>query len=149
MNVRLLSLMSVFFLGATLSAAAVAACPEEHVLTEPRAFEKVSAKAVKIETREKVELGGWRNLEPFRMRMRHFTIQPGGRVPVHSHGDRPSMIYFISGEATEHNSLCAVPITHKPGTSIAEFGPDIVHWWSNDGDEPAVLISVDVVPSKK
>lgn len=136
-------------IGACLSSAALAGtCPEEHVLAEPRDLGKISGKDVKVEVREQVELGGWRNLQPLRMRLRHFTIQPGGRVPVHSHGDRPSILYFVSGVATEHNSLCAVPITHAAGASAAEFGPKIVHWWSNEGDVPAVLVSVDVIPSK-
>ncbi|MEO0719808.1 MAG: cupin, partial [Pseudomonadota bacterium] len=59
-----------------------------------------------------------------------------------------SILYFVSGDAVEHNSLCAVPIVHKAGDSAAEFGADVVHWWSNEGDVPAVLVSVDVIPSK-
>lgn len=149
MATRSLALLSAVLAGATLASPALAgSCPEEHVLSEPRDLGKVSAEGVKIEMRDQIELGGWREMAPFRMRMRHFTIQPGGRVPVHSHGDRPSILYFVSGEATEHNSLCAVPILHKAGESAAEFGANIVHWWSNEGHEPAVLISVDVVPSK-
>lgn len=148
MALRPVDLMSALLVGATLSTPAVAgSCPQEHALTEPRDLEQVSGKAVKVEVREQIELGGWRDMAPFRMRMRHFTIEPGGRVPVHSHGDRPSILYFISGEAVEHSSLCAVPIVHKAGETAAEFGGDIVHWWSNEGDEPAVLVSVDVIPS--
>ena len=125
------------------------ACPKEHQLTEPRTLEKVKGKAVKVTVLEQIELGGWRDMQPFRLRMRHFVIQPGGRVPIHKHDDRPSIIYFISGTATEHNAFCAEPIVHQAGTSTGEFGPGIVHWWSNDGDVPAVLVSADVIPSKK
>ena len=123
-------------------------CPDDHVLTAPRSLEKVKGSGVTIEVRDQIDLAGWRETGNLRLRMREFTIQPGGRVPMHSHGDRPSILYFISGTATEHNSLCAVPIVHEAGTSAAEFGPDLVHWWSNEGDEPAVLISVDIVPFK-
>ncbi|MEO1503285.1 MAG: cupin domain-containing protein [Pseudomonadota bacterium] len=140
---------SAFLVGVTLSSAALAgSCPAEHVLSEPRQLEKVSGQGVKVEVREQIELGGWRDMAPFTLRMRHFTIAPGGRVPMHSHGDRPSILYFVSGDAVEHNSLCAVPIVHKAGDSAAEFGADVVHWWSNEGDVPAVLVSVDVIPSK-
>ena len=143
------NLVIAALLGAAFSSTAAAgSCPEEHVLSEPRELEEISAAGVDIETHEQIELGGWRDMEPFRMRMRHFTIEPGGRVPVHGHGDRPSILYFVSGKATEHNSFCAVPIVHKAGESAAEFGADVVHWWSNDGDVPAVLISVDIVPSE-
>lgn len=142
-------LTSAFAVSAAMSTAAFAgSCPKEHVLTEARDLGEISGKDVKVETREGIELGGWRDMGQFRMRMRHFTIQPGGRVPVHSHGDRPSIIYFVSGEATEHNSFCATPIVHKPGESVAEFGADIVHWWSNEGDVPVVLVSTDIIPSK-
>ena len=123
-------------------------CPAEHVPTEPRDLGKVSGKQEKVETRETLELGGWRDMAPFRMRMRHFESAPGGRLPVRSHGDRPSIIYFISGTATEHNAFCAVPIEHKAGTTVSEFGPGITHRWSSDGDVPAVLISAEIVPSK-
>lgn len=149
MTARPATFLSAFLAVATLSSAALAgSCPAEHVLSTPRDLGKISGEAVKVEVRERIELGGWRDMAPFAMRMRHFTIQPGGRVPVHSHGDRPSILYFVSGEVTEHNSLCGVPIVHKPGQSAAEFGADVVHWWSNDGDTPVVLVSVDVIPSK-
>lgn len=137
-------------IAATLFSSMVSAgtCPDEHILSEPRDLEKIAGKAVAVETREEIELGGWRDMQPFNLRMRHFTIQPSGRVPVQGHGNRPSILYFISGEATEHNAFCAVPIVHKAGESAAEFGDGVVHWWANDGTEPAVLISVDVIPSK-
>src|SRR5215207_4099101 len=31
------------------------------------------------------------------MRLRKLVIQPGGVVPWHSHGDRPAIIYIVSG----------------------------------------------------
>lgn len=149
MFVRQLAIMSALSAGVVISSDAEAgACPAEHVLSEARDFGGISGKAVDVEIREQIELGGWRDMAPFRMRMRHFTIQPGGQVPVHSHGDRPSMLYFVSGDVIEHNSLCGVPIIHRAGETAAEFGADVVHWWSNEGDVPVVLISVDVVPSK-
>lgn len=132
----------------TCSAAMAGSCPEGEILSEPRDLGQISGEAVAVETREEIELAGWRGLQPLTLRMRHFTIEPGGRVPVHSHGDRPSILYFISGEATEHNAFCGVPIVHKAGESAAEFGAGLVHWWSNDGSVPAVLVSVDVIPSQ-
>ncbi|MEM9321142.1 MAG: cupin domain-containing protein [Pseudomonadota bacterium] len=140
-------ILGAVLLMALPSLAVAGSCPKDSVLTEPRDLDKVSGQAVSVETWETVELEDWRDVGPLRMRLRHFTIEPGGRVPVHSHGDRPSILYFVSGEATEHNAYCAEPIVHKPGESAAEFGPGIVHWWSNEGDVPVVLISVDIVPS--
>ncbi len=54
------------------------------------------------------------------MRVRRLEVQPGGIVPWHSHGDRPALIYIISGEIYEHASNCAVPILHKAGDVARE-----------------------------
>lgn len=142
---RLFGAVSITALAWSLPVTA-GSCPEEHVLSEARDLGSVSAKGVKVEVRESIALDRWRETPPLKMRMRHFTIEPGGIVPTHSHGDRPSIIYFVSGVMTEHNSLCAVPITHEAGTTAGEFGADIVHWWSNEGDETAILVSADIVP---
>jgi quercetin dioxygenase-like cupin family protein len=81
-----------------------------------------------------------------KMRMRKLTVQPGGIVPWHSHGARPANIYVISGAITEYRSTCAVPIEHKAGDVTAEFGA-LSHWWKNNTDKPAVLISSDILPA--
>ncbi len=79
------------------------------------------------------------------MRMRQLIVQPGGIVPWHSHEARPANIYIISGSITEYRSTCSVPIQHKAGDVTAEFGP-FSHWWKNNTNKPAVLISSDILP---
>ena len=76
------------------------------------------------------------------LRMRRLVIQPGGVVPWHSHGDRPALIYIVSGEITEYASDCTVPIVHKAGDVSVDA--DLSHWWKNFGDKKVVLISTDV-----
>lgn len=76
-------------------------------------------------------------------RARQLEIKPGGIVPWHSHGDRPAMIYVVSGEVTEYASTCAVPIVHRAGEVAAERAPTS-HWWQNTGKASSVLISVDL-----
>ena len=49
------------------------------------------------------------------LRFRKLTIEPGGVVPWHSHGDRPAIIYIAEGEIHEYASNCAAPIVHKAG----------------------------------
>lgn len=78
-------------------------------------------------------------------RLRQLEMKPGGIVPWHSHGDRPAMIYIVSGEVVEYASSCAVPITHKAG-DIAPEKNGTSHWWQNTGKTTAVLISVDLFP---
>ena len=83
----------------------------------------------------------------YQIRIRQLTIEPGGVVPWHSHGERPSNIYIISGAITEYRSSCAVPIEHRAGEVIPEFG-QISHWWRNNTDKPMVLISADLFHAK-
>ncbi len=76
-------------------------------------------------------------------RLRRLVIQPGGVVPWHSHGDRPAMIYIVSGQIVEYASNCAVPIVHKAGEAAAETHATS-HWWKNVGKQTVVLISADL-----
>ncbi len=78
-------------------------------------------------------------------RLRQLDMQPGAIVPWHSHGNRPAMIYIVSGEVIEYASNCAVPITHKAG-DVAPEKNGTSHWWKNNGSTAAVLISVDLFP---
>ena len=81
-------------------------------------------------------------------RLRQLDIKPGGIVPWHSHGNRPAMIYVVSGEVVEYASSCAVPIVHRTG-DIAPEKNGTSHWWQNTGNANAVLISVDLFPTEE
>ena len=81
------------------------------------------------------------------LRIRQLDIQPGGVVPWHSHGNRPAMIYIVSGEVVEYASNCAAPIMHKAG-DVAPEKNGTQHWWQNTGTSPVVLISVDLFPAE-
>ena len=78
-------------------------------------------------------------------RLRQLDVKTGGIVPWHSHGNRPAMIYIVSGEIVEYASNCAVPIVHKAG-DVAPEKNGTSHWWQNTGNSTAVLISVDLYP---
>src|SRR5262245_60345070 len=84
------------------------------------------------------------NIRDRKFRMRKLTIQPGGIVPWHSHGDRPAIIYIIDGEINEYASNCAVPIVHKAGDVVAETS-EVSHWWKNTGNKTVVLLSADLL----
>ena len=77
------------------------------------------------------------------LRTRRLVVQPGGVVPLHSHKDRPALIYTVSGSITEYSSACAAPIEHKAG-EISREADGLSHYWVNNGSEPAVLLSSDV-----
>ncbi len=80
------------------------------------------------------------------LRTRRLVIQPGGIVPLHSHKDRPALIYTLSGSITEYSSACAVPINHKAG-DISREADGLSHYWVNHGKVPAVVLSSDVFHS--
>lgn len=79
------------------------------------------------------------------LRFRKLVVQPGGVVPWHQHDVRPANIYIESGSITEYRSNCKVPVEHKAGDVVAEFG-NLAHWWKNNGKEAAVLYSADLLP---
>ena len=80
-------------------------------------------------------------------RMRRLVIQPGGVVPWHSHGDRPAIIYIVSGTVEEYASNCSVPIVHPAG-DVTEEKSGTSHWWKNTGKKTVVLLSADLFPVK-
>ncbi len=70
-------------------------------------------------------------------------------MPWHDHATRPANIYVVSGTIEEYRSDCKVPIVHKAGDAVAEFGAELSHWWQNKGAEPVVLISADLFTDGK
>jgi quercetin dioxygenase-like cupin family protein len=80
-------------------------------------------------------------------RLRRLEIKAGGVVPWHSHGDRPAIIYVVTGEITEYASTCAVPIVHRAGEATAELHATS-HWWKNTGKATVVLLSADLLHDK-
>lgn len=76
-----------------------------------------------------------------RMRMRVLTVAKGGVVALHSHENRPSVEYVLSGTATEF----------KDGTEKVYHTGDVVsadhttsHWWRNDTDGDLTILAVDI-----
>jgi quercetin dioxygenase-like cupin family protein len=131
-------------LGATIAAAGE--CPADKRVADgqgqkpgPTAPKDVTDKIIAMTDLTKEALG----IKDRLFRARQLDIKPGGIVPWHSHGDRPAMIYVVSGEVTEYASTCAVPIVHRPGEVAAERAPTS-HWWQNTGSTTSVLISVDL-----
>ncbi len=127
-------------------AAFAGSCPADQVLTQPREIGNVPLSKVSREVLANVRLEGWRNVGGFLLRMRRIELPPGGMVPTHSHGDRPSIAYVVKGTAIEHSAYCAVPVKHVAGEAAAEFGDGHTHWWENAGNEVVTFISADVVP---
>ena len=80
-------------------------------------------------------------IENRQLRMRVVTMAPGGVFAIHSHADRPSVEYVLKGQATEYIGDSSKKYTE--GESVLA-GKSTVHWWRNDGTEPAIFVAVDV-----
>ena len=77
------------------------------------------------------------------LRMRMVTIEPGGVFgPIHSHKDRPGVVYILQGTITDHRDGAAKE--YGPGVGWPE-DKNTTHWLENRGTKPAAEISVDIV----
>ena len=144
---RTLAVSTLVAAGLGLAAPAFAGeCPAGQMRVDATKPVTYAPKAVTDMVLSQIDLGGEKvALKGHLMRVRKLEIQPGGIVPWHSHGDRPALIYVMSGEIYEHASNCAVPILHKAG-EVAKETQATSHWWKNTGGTTAVLISVDLFP---
>lgn len=83
-------------------------------------------------------------MEDYNFRMRFWTVEPGGVVPVHSHEGRPAFIYFLKGEIIQTRSDRDEPEVFGPGmVSVENLG--VRHYWENKGTETVEMIAVDIV----
>ncbi|GFE62889.1 cupin domain-containing protein [Geobacter sp. AOG2] len=100
-------------------------------------------KDFKAEVKQAVDLGPEiEGMNGRQLRMRTLTIEPGGYIGIHSHKDRPAVVYFLHGEDTVTSEDGTVKVFHPGDTSSAD--KDTIHWHRNDGKEPVTLIAVDV-----
>lgn len=119
-------------------------CPAGQMRADATKPSTAAAKDVTDKVLAQIDLANEKvALKGHMMRVRKLEVQPGGVVPWHSHGERPALIYIISGEIQENASNCAVPILHKAG-EVARETHLTSHWWQNTGKVPVVLLSFDI-----
>ena len=99
---------------------------------------------VAVELLATVDLGPEiEGMDGHQLRMRMVTIDPGGAFgPVHDHIGRPGTVYVLRGTITDHRE--GIATEYGPGVGWPE-DRNTRHWLENNGTEPAVEISVDVV----
>jgi quercetin dioxygenase-like cupin family protein len=130
---------------AVASTANAAECPPDRRIENSNLDGPTQGKGVTDAVLTALDLGPEKvRLRGYQLRMRRLIVQPGGEVPVHSHADRPALIYIAEGEMTEFKNVCWVPIVHKAGDATPE-DHRVVHWWRNTGSVPAVILSADVL----
>lgn len=84
----------------------------------------------------------------YNLRTRSWTISgDSGIVPIHSHADRPAIVYTLTGDIYEYRSDAEGRIKHSAGGLSLEEG-NVTHWWLNEGPEDVRLIAFDVVKAR-
>ncbi len=133
-------------IAAAPSTAFAGSCPAGKMGVDVRSMNTTPAKGVTDTVLTSIDVAKEpAHIEGRLFRMRRLVIQPGGVVPWHSHGERPAIIYVVSGEVTEYASSCSVPIVHRAGDATPELHVTS-HWWKNTGKATAVLLSADLMP---
>lgn len=100
-------------------------------------------KGVKISPPTALDLSGEiENVSGRQLRLRLVTFEPGGVIGIHSHKGRPAVVYVLQGTLTEHVEGKGT-FERREGESWAE-GKEVTHWAENKGDQPVVLLAVDV-----
>lgn len=83
------------------------------------------------------DMAGWQ------LRLRVLNIAPGGHIGLHSHKDRPAVVYFQQGTDAVTNEDGSSRTFH-PGDTTAE-GVKTVHWHKNSGSDAVVIYTADLV----
>ena len=108
--------------------------------TEPEAPE---TRGVTVEHLAAVDLGPEiEGMAGRQLRMRRFTIAPGGVLgPVHDHRGRPGLVFILEGTITDHRD--GVATEYGPGVGWPE-DRNTMHWLENRGTTPAIEVSIDI-----
>ena len=132
----------------SVSAALAGSCPDDKMKADARQPVSLAGKGVTDTVLAAIDLEKEpANIKERQLRFRKLTIEPGGIVPWHSHGDRPAIIYIAEGEIVEYASNCSVPIVHKAGDIRPETS-GTSHWWQNLGSKTVILFVGDVLHDK-
>jgi quercetin dioxygenase-like cupin family protein len=99
-------------------------------------------KTVTIELGSEIEsLAGWQ------LRLRMLKIEPGGHIGIHSHKDRPAVVYFMQGADVVTNEDGTSKTFHA-GDSTSE-GVKTVHWHRNVGTDDVIIYTADLIKAAK
>lgn len=82
-------------------------------------------------------MAGWQ------LRLRMLNIEPGGHIGLHSHKDRPAVVYFQQGADVVTNEDGSAKTFHA-GDTTAE-GVKTVHWHENTGKDAVVIYTADLI----
>ena len=135
MNVKRFFRLTVWLLGSALVVGLGTAASQQAPPTENKGMKAPVIASLDLGP----EIDGMQGRQ---LRMRLFTLDPGGVIAVHTHKDRPAAVYLLQGTLTELREGDYVK-EHREGDSWAE-GKATTHWAENRGTKPAVAIVVDI-----
>jgi quercetin dioxygenase-like cupin family protein len=75
------------------------------------------------------------------LRLRLITLAPGGVFAEHSHVDRPTVEFVLTGDATEFRG--ATQRVVREGEAILS-DRNTTHWWRNDGSTTVTFVAADI-----
>jgi len=91
---------------------------------------------------------GLGQINGYNLRTRSWNISGDtGIVPIHSHADRPAIVFTLTGEIYEYRSDAPERILHSAGGLSLEEG-NVTHWWLNEGPEDVRLIAFDAFKAR-
>jgi len=76
------------------------------------------------------------------LRLRSGTIDPGGHNAIHTHVERPEILYVVEGTITEHRD--GATKEYREG-EILVGTKETKHWIENKGTARATFLVVDIV----
>jgi quercetin dioxygenase-like cupin family protein len=79
------------------------------------------------------------------LRISFVTVDPGGGTPLHTHGDRPEIIYVTTGHLTEHRN--GESKEYGPGETITS-GKNTSHWIENRSSEQVTFIATSIIKKR-
>ncbi|WP_455427082.1 cupin domain-containing protein [Dryocola sp. LX212] len=80
-----------------------------------------------------------------RMRCRVLECHPGKIIPLHSHKNRPALLYVLQGSGEEHSNKHPGTAIWKEGDCYAEYN-DTEHWVKNRSDViPLRVLTFDLL----
>jgi len=105
-------------------------------------------KGLKVTRGKVIDLGPEiTGMEGRQLRMNIFEIGPGGHVAMHTHKDRPAVVYYLQGTLKVISSDGTSKTFHAGDTSSST--KDTMHWAENEGTEPVIMIAADIFHPKK
>ena len=105
-------------------------------------------KGLKATPKEAVDLGPEiQGMTGRQLRLRVITLEPGGQIRLHSHKNRPAVLYVLEGSFTIISADGKEKVLRAGDTSSATGNTS--HWGRNTGTVPAVWVITDIFEKKK